>query len=189
MDEQTINPTPAELELIRQLRSTGYDPNANREFGVAPQANPLSVTPTRVPSASDMAAKRLSTLQAVGREHYLAGVQKPKKSPMGAAASDQAQKSYELAMSDKATLARRQAALKGVSDSTWVAMIEAVGADRLVPGAVAKAYKFEQFAGKYESALKSICAAADAMDGTTLEGRLARSAYVIRELAKLKGKL
>lgn len=187
--EDIITPTAEELELLKSLRSTGYDPNASRNFGDPPMPNPISVTPTRVPSAADMASKRLSTLQAVGRDHYLAGVQKPKTSPMGAASSDQAQKRYEAAMADKTTLQRRQSALKTVSDSTWAAMIEAVGADRLVPGAVAKAYKYEQFAAKYEGALKTILAQADTMDTTTLEGRLAKSAFVIRELAKLKGKV
>jgi len=161
---------------------------ANRAFGEPPAPNPGTPTPTPVPTARDMSERRISTIQAVGRDHLLKGALTPKVSPMAAASSDAAQKRYVAEMTKPDVLARRQANLKGVSDADWYAQLE-LSASTYVDRSTNTAYKFERFAAKFEPELKRIKAAADAMPGTTLDERIARSAFVQRELAKLRGKL
>lgn len=160
-----------------------------RQFGEPPQPNPLTISITRVPSAADMAAKRKRVVEAVGRTNYLEGVQHPKVSPMGAAGSDQAQKNYAAQMAKSEVIKRRQDNLKGVTDNDWLGQIELTGADAYVSRTAATQYKFERFAQKYEPQLKAILAQADAMPTESLDQRIAKSAFIQKQLAGLKGKV
>lgn len=180
--------SPDEQEQYAGLLAKG-ERTQERAFGEPPHPNPLTISVKRVKSAKDMADKRLRVVTQVGRANLEAGIQTPKKSPMGAAGSDQAQKAYVSAMTDPATLKRRQDNVKKVSDSEWLAMMERVGLDRYVKGTTEANYKFEQFATKYESELSRIAAMVDAMPNATFEERKARAIKQIDELAKLKGKL
>jgi len=181
--------TPEEREQLERLLNK-VDPPEEREFGEPPKANPLTITIKRHKSATDMASKRLRVVMAVGRANLEAGIQTPKRDPIKAGASDEAQRKYDAKMQDPAVRRRRQEVLKR-RDSTrdWLPVMEAVGLDRYPAGVEATNFKYEQFAAAYEKELARILPEIDAMPDVTLDQRIARSAAMIRRLAELKGKL
>lgn len=186
IDESTLSPEAVAL-LHALVGVTESKPE--REWGQAPQPNPLTITVKRVKSAADMVSKRARVVAQVGRANYLAGVQTPKKSPMGAAASDAAQKAYVAKVMDPAVQARRQSSLKKRTDTEWLGQVEETGADAYVRRTAATQYKFEQAATTLENEFARIAAIIDAMPNVTLEDRKARSAKQIDEASKLKGKV
>lgn len=164
-------------------------PTPDREWGQPVAPNPLTITIKRHKDAKEMVDKRARVVSAIGRANLEAGIQSPKRSPMGAAGSDAAQKKYEQSMADKAVLKRRQDNVRKVTDSDWLSMMERLGLDRYVKGTEEAQWKYERFSTNYDRELSRICAEIDKMPDTTLDERKARAAKMIDELAKLKGKL
>lgn len=155
-----------------------------RAFGEAPKPNPSIVK--RVLDPEDWVEKQLATLEAVGRDNYIKGIQNPKKDPIEAGIA--AQKKYENAMKDPEVLARREAGLRKTNIDEWTAMSEALGADKLVEGVLLRKHKVERFVKAYQPLLLKHLAAIDAMPNATEAEREKKMIANKRGLQKIKGK-
>ena len=159
-----------------------YDESA-REWGVAPPANPPTVT--RVIPGPEWVEKQLRNLQAVGEQNYREGVTRPRKDPIAAGIA--AQGAYENAMRDPNVLKRRVAGLQRTNMEEWASMAERVGASRLVAGVVERRFKVERAVSTLHGKLTQHLQHIDAMPNVTDADRERRMVENLRGLKQMKG--
>ncbi|MGH6999375.1 MAG: hypothetical protein ACREEO_14365 [Phenylobacterium sp.] len=189
------NLTPEEEALVQAHRQSGesprgpgypvpYDESA-REWGVAPPANPPTVT--RLVGPQEWVGKQLRNIQAVGEVNYREGITRPKKDPIQAGIA--AQGAYEAKMRDPAVLKRREHKLRQTNMEEWASMAERVGASRLVQGVVERQFKIERAVGNLHPKLAAHLQRIDAMPNVTDADRERRMVENLKGLKALKGQV
>ena len=192
----TIDVSENEAKLLERIRAdeaeqprgrgypVPYDESA-RESGVAPPANPPTVT--RIIPADEWVEKQLRNLQAVGEQNYREGITRPKKDPIAAGIA--AQGAYENAMRDPEVLKRRVAGLQRTNMEEWASMAERVGASRLVAGVVERRFKVERAVASLHGHLAQHLQRIDAMPNVTDADRERRMVENLRGLKSMKGSI
>lgn len=149
--------------------------------------DPTSMTVTRLISPSAWADKQVSTLEAVGRTHYVAGIARPRKSPIGEGSSDESEAAYRAQIQIALDKKSRQKGVAASSDDIWFRMSKDLGAENLVKGVVKRKEKVVKFLNAWQPTLKGHLDTIDVMGVATLDERLTKMAENARGLAALRG--
>lgn len=134
-------------------------------------------------SGKEIAEKLIRKAQAAG-EDYVKGVRNPRKSPMQAAI---AQKGKMVARFNEAINSGKwEDGLNSISDKEWSDITAKKGSERYAAGLAEASQKTADFFDEFMPYVEQVQAEADRMDTSTLEGAIAKSAFVQRALAKFK---
>lgn len=150
-------------------------------------AEPTSMTITRVLSPTEWATKQLSTLEAVGRSHYVLGISRPKRSPIAAGSSDASEAAYRAQVMIALDKKSRQRGVAASSDDIWFRMSKGLGAENLVKGVVQRKEKVVKFLNAWQPTLKAHLDTIDPLGTATLEERMTKMVANARGLAALHG--
>ena len=196
MPEPNINNlSPAEQDALQTLMDkmegnpnptpSNPGPDDNRAWGEAPRPNPATVE--RIIDPATWVNKQITTMEQVGKDHYLTGIKHPRKNPITAGIA--AQPKYEAKMKDPAVLKRRADNLAKTNIDEWVGMAETRGADNLVSGVVQRRYKIERKVSKLQAMLKDHLSKIDTMPDVSDSDREAKMIANKRGLQAMKGKI
>ncbi|NVM24084.1 MAG: hypothetical protein HWN68_20185 [Desulfobacterales bacterium] len=140
----------------------------------------------RVISPEEWKNRQISTLKAVGRTNYLAGIASPKADPIarGIATEGKFADAMRKAIDDES----RKKGLEKTDMGTWYKYAHDLGADKLVDGVVKREAKVSAFVTAFQPLLTSHLAKIDALAEETDSDRETRMLENLRGLKALKGK-